>query len=91
MTQFYDARPAMICRAFLFPPESMKPYVAIRGNCLVLIVLLLGASVQRWRGLAGSQGRPKKADIYNIYGGKILSLSVIRCNPLMLGSGHARV
>lgn len=88
MILVYDARPVMTCRAFLFPIEALKPYVAVHDNCLVLIVLLLVASIQQWCGLAGNHGRQKKADIYNIYGGKDL---IPVCDPFMVGSGHARV
>lgn len=88
MILVYDARPVMICRAFLFPLEALKSNVAIHGNCLVLIVLLLVASIQQWCGWAGNQDRQKKADIYNIYGGKDL---IPVCDPFMVGSVHARV
>lgn len=88
MTLYCDARPVMTCRAFLFPIEALKPYVAIRGNYLVLIVLLLVASIQQWCGLTGNHDRQKKADIYNIYRGKDL---IPVCDPFMVGSGHARI
>lgn len=78
----------MTCRAFLFQLEGLKPYVAIRGNCLVLIVLLLVTNSQQWRGLACNQDHLKNADIYNIYEGKYL---IPIDDPFIMGGGHARV
>lgn len=87
MTLNCDAQPVMTCRAFLFPSEGLKPYVAIRGNCLVLIVLSSRVSFQQSRWQNEDQDRLKKADIYNIYEGKCF---IPIGNPSIGESGHAR-
>jgi len=75
------------CRLLLCPFAGLIRRETIYGNCLVLIVLPQEVCFQQWRGLAGTQDRQKKADIYNIYEGKEL---IPVCDPVMMGSGHAR-
>ncbi|MFQ2527327.1 hypothetical protein ACK30K_07850 [Aeromonas caviae] len=86
MDRYCDGLPLADCGLF-HPIQSPVRPETIYGNCLVLIVLPLMVCFQQWRGLAGIQDRQKKADIYNIYEGKEL---IPVCDPVMMGSGHAR-
>lgn len=81
MIRYFDGRSD---QDFLRPNQAAIHPETIYAYCLVLIVLLLVASFQQWRGLAGSEGGQKKADIYNIYEGKAL---ILVCDPLMVRWG----
>jgi hypothetical protein len=79
MIRYFEGRPD---QDFLRPNQAAIHPETIYANCLVLIVLLLVASFQQWRGLAGCYECQKWAVFNNIYEGILVILS------LMVVSGH---